>query len=223
VRDEWLNAMSVGASRAAHWEAIGKAEFAILTGIFVPWYYLLGVSVAKAATFYYEHKAPMNKAAELAPKVIHGLSALRDRYPTLFNKMATRGAHDLLVNLPKGVTAEDVCFFIGRVIKGGMAASELTFGAMLKMVSMTLLLVTAAHLPGIAVHGAQAGTNAKALEYRNKLRAAGYDVSDQELKLMMRDFEARPDTQAFFEELEKDSKALKPILDELAKSLKSGK
>ena len=34
----WLNAMSVGASRAAHWEAIGKAEFAILTGIFVPWY-----------------------------------------------------------------------------------------------------------------------------------------------------------------------------------------
>jgi hypothetical protein len=55
------------------------------------------------------------------------------------------------------------------------------------------------------------------------MRAAGYEVTDEEVKLMMRDFEARPDTQAFFDELEKDSKALRPILDDLAKSLKSGK
>ncbi len=223
IRDEWLNAMSTGAKRAAYWEAVGQAEFALLAGIFVPWYVLLGVSIAKAAAFYYDHKAAMNKAADLAPKVMRGLVALRERYPTLFNKMATRGAHDLLVNLPKGVSAEDVCFFIGRVIKGGAAAPELTFGAMVKMVSSTLVLVTAAHLPGIAVRGAQAGLGAKAVEYRAQLRAAGYDVSDQELQLMMRDFEARPDTQAFFTELEKDSKALRPILDELARSLKSGK
>ncbi|HET7543790.1 MAG TPA: hypothetical protein VFK05_28155 [Polyangiaceae bacterium] len=223
VRDEWLNAMSEGARRAAHWEAIGQAEFALLTGIFVPWYLLLGVSVAKAAAFYYDHKGPMNKAMELAPRVINGLIALHDRYPTLFNKMASRGAKELLVNLPKGVTAEDVCFFIGRVIKGGAAAPELTFGAAVKMITVTLALVTAAHLPGIAVHGAKSALSTKAVEYRTKLREAGYEVSDEEIRLMIRDFEARPDTKQFFEQLEKDGKALKPVLDELAKSLKSGK
>lgn len=38
---------------------------------------------------------------------------------------------------------------------------------------------------------------------------------------MVRDFEARQDTKQSFEQLEKDSKALKPVLDELAESLKS--
>jgi hypothetical protein len=81
IRDEWLNALSVGAGRAAHWITIAKAEFALLSGIFVPWYLLLGMSCAKAGLFYSANKNSVNKAMEEAPKVIRLLQDLKLRSP----------------------------------------------------------------------------------------------------------------------------------------------
>ena len=76
IRDEWMNALSEGAKRASHWVTIAKVECALLSGILVPWYVLLGAACAKLGLFYATHKREVNTAMEWAPKVISLLQDL---------------------------------------------------------------------------------------------------------------------------------------------------
>ena len=216
IRDEWLNALGTGASRASHWVTVAQIEIALLTGIFVPWYVLLGLSCAKAGLFYKGNQHAVDEAFRQAPKVIQLLQDLRRRSPTLFNVLMKSAARELIVSLPSGVTGEDVAFFVGRVIKGAAAAGpELTFGALMKIVATVAALVTATHLPTIAAHAVAQAAAQKAGDLKRALQQAGYTVTDAEARAILTEVLSKPDTPAMLRQLEIACKALIPTLTQL--------
>ena len=216
IRDEWLSAMARGAQSAAHWTTVAQVEFALLSGIFVPWYLLLGLTCAKTALFYKSNQQAVDTAFRQAPEAMRLLQDLRRRCPTLFNKMAATAAKDLLINLPQGVSGEDVAFFVGRVIKGMAAAGpDLVFSGFLKIVVTVAGLVTASHLPAIAAHTAAQMAASKAAELQKALRNAGYSVTDAEAKTILKEVLAQPDTPQKLRQLEAACKALLPTLNQL--------
>jgi hypothetical protein len=216
VRDEYLNAFPTAAASASHWVTIAQVEFALLSGIFVPWYVLLGMSCAKAGLFYKTNQQVVDEAFRQGPKVLKLLQDLRRRSPTLFDALMKSAAKDLLANLPSGVSAEDVAFFVGRVIKGAAAAGpELTIGALVKIVATVAALVTATHLPSIAAHTAAHAAGQKAAELKRALAASGYTVTDAEAKAIVKEVMSQPDTHAMLRQLEQACKALVPTLTQL--------
>ena len=216
IRDEWLSALSVGASRASHWVTIAQIEIALLTGIFVPWYILLGLSCAKAALFYKGNQRTVDEAFRQAPKVIQLLQDLRRRSPALFNALMKSAARELIANLPSGVSGEDVAFFVGRVVKGAAGAGpELTLGGLMKIVGTVATLVTATHLPSIAAHTVANAAAQKAADLKRALTQAGYSVTEAEAKAILMEVLAKPDTPAMLQQLEIACRALLPTLTQL--------
>ncbi|MGZ8928558.1 MAG: hypothetical protein ACXW03_08885 [Methylobacter sp.] len=214
IRDEWFNALAEGAKRAAHMVIIAKVEFALISGILCPWYLMLGMGCAKVGLFYSCNKSAVDTALRYSPKVINLLQDLKQRSPMLFNKIMATAAKDLLINLPSGVTAEDVAFFVGRVIKGAAGASpDLTIGVIIKIISSVAAIVMATHLPSIAAHAIGSAAAAKANELRMKLLAAGYTVSEAEAKIILTELMSKIDTKAKLQELETACKALLPSLE----------
>jgi hypothetical protein len=216
VQSEWLNAFSVGAARASHWVTIAQIEFALLSGIFVPWYVLLGMSCAKAGLFYKANQRNVDEAFRQAPKVLRLLQDLRRRSPTLFDALLKSAAKDLVVDLPSGVSGEDVAFFVGRVIRGAAGAGpELTVGALVKIIATVAGLVTATHLPAIAAHTVAHAAAQKAAELKRALTAAGYSVTEAEAKAILNELLAQRDATAMLQQLELACKALLPTLRQL--------
>jgi hypothetical protein len=216
IRDEYLSALGAGASRASHWVTVAQVEFAILSGIFVPWYLLLGLSCARAGLFYKSNQQTVDEAFRQAPKVLKLLQDLRRRSPTLFATLAKSAAKEVLTNLPSGVTAEDVAFFVGRVVRGAAGAGpELTIGAMLKIIGTVAALVTATHLPAMAAHGMANAAGQKAAELKRALTQAGYTVSEAEARAILSEVTAQRDTLAMLKELDAACRALLPTLQQL--------
>src|SRR4029079_15038238 len=82
---------------------------------------------------------------------------------------------EVLADLPKGVEAEDIAFFIGRLFhidwvrgftEGGLLVENLTVKKFAKVVATTALLVAGAHLPKIAKHGVEAALDQRVEEWR---------------------------------------------------------
>jgi hypothetical protein len=216
VRSEWLNALSVGASRASHWVTISQVEFALLSGIFVPWYVLLGLTCARAGLFYKSNQRLVDEAFRQAPTVLKLLQDLKRRSPTLFNVLMKTAVKELVAELPSGVTGEDVAFFIGRVIRGaGTAAPGLTLGGLAKIVATVAALVTVTHLPSIAAHAVAHAASQKATELQRALKNAGYTVSEAEARGILSELLAQRDTAAMLQQLENACRALLPTLEQL--------
>ncbi len=219
IRDEWFNALAAGAQRASHMVTLAKVEFAVMSGILAPWYVMLGMACAKVGLFYAGNKSAVDSSLAQAPSVIDLLRDLQRRSPTLFNKLMLTAAKDLLINLPSGVTAEDVAFFVGRVIKGAAgAAPDLTFGVLIKIVSVVAAIVTATHLPSIAAHAVAGAAATKAAELRAKLSTAGYTVSEAEAKTILAELISKTDSASKLQQLETACKALLPSLEVLNKA-----
>jgi hypothetical protein len=220
IRDEWLNALATGAARA-HWMVVvAEAEMALLTGIFVPWYVLLGVSCAKLGLFYVDHKKEVGEAFEYGPKVLSILNDLRKSNPILFHKLLVQTGKDVFKNLPSGITAEDVAFFVGRVIKGAMAAGpELTLEGLLKIARHVGLLVGLVHLPGIIGRAAGVAAKQHAEELREQMNAAGFTLTKGEAEAILHEALSQPDTGAKLQALEDSCKMLAPSLDAIGRAL----
>jgi hypothetical protein len=222
IRDEYFLAMSEGAGRAAWLIPIAKAEMALITGILCPWYLLLGVTAVKTAVFYHLHKAQCDKAFQLAPRVISNLNLIRQKHRTLSNKLASSAARDILVNLPSGVTIEDVAFFVGRCIKGIAGLPEATLAPILLCVGKVALLVTGAHLPSIVAHTASNEARRTLMDLKTKLQEARIITNDQEALQILRDFSADPNTEKTLRELTTDCQQLVPVLETLKGFMRAG-
>jgi hypothetical protein len=216
IRTEWFDALSKGASTAKGWITVAKAEFALLSGIFCPWYMMLGLSCAKVGLFYTSHKREVDAAFKYAPKVIELLGDLKKRSPTLYSKLVNTWMKETLVNLPSGVTAEDVSFFVGRVIKGAAGAGpDLVFGTLLKVMGKVAAIVTATHLPSIAGHALANVASAKAKELQTQLRAVGFTVTESEARTILADLLSKRDTIEKLRGLDLACRAMLPSLQAL--------
>jgi hypothetical protein len=222
VRDEWFNALSRGASQAMPMVYFAQVEVTFLTGLLVPWQIVLGMFVAKTAFFYSQHKALMQQAAKQSPKVMHLIMEFHRRCPTLFRKLSLTAGKDILVNFPRGVTAEDVAYFLGRVLGSyGIAGlPEATLGSVIKVVAEYAVFVAALHLPSITAHWVEADLRKNIGSLRQRLAAAGVHVDDEEARKILTELRMHPDTETVLKELEKASKELMPILNELQKALR---
>ncbi len=220
VQDEWFHALAAGANRAAYWEDIAKAEVALFCGIFFPWYVMLGLVCAQVSLLYVEHRDVVNKVFEHGPAVLTALDDLKTKHPVLFDKLMKKVAHDLLVNLPKGVTVNDVAFFVGRLIQGAAKAGPaLTLKLLARITATTAALVSATHLPSISGHVVAAEAKKHATEYQKKLNDAGYTVTKDEAEAILKDSLSRGDAKETLEALEKAVTELAPSLDQLSKTI----
>jgi hypothetical protein len=220
VQDEWFHALATGASRAAHWESIGKAQAALICGIFFPWYVMLGIACAQMTILYFSHKALIHDVMDKAPLVIEKLSQVRSKNPELFKRLMLQAARELLVNLPSGVSIEDVAFFVGRVIRGSAAAAPaLSIKVLAKIVATTAPLVAATHLPSMTGHVLDAEVKKRAAEYQRKLAEAGYTVTLEEAEIILKDALSKGDSQQTLEELKRALEALTPSLEQLSNAL----
>jgi hypothetical protein len=219
VQDEWFNALATGASRASYWETIAKAEAALICGIFFPWYVMLGITCASLTIQYFTHKKLIHDVIDKAPPVIVKLRELRDKHPEQFNRLFAKAARELLTQLPSGVGTEDVAFFIGRVIKGAAAAPELTLRALLKIIAITLPLVTITHAPAMTGHALEAEVKRRAKELQEKATAAGYSITLEEAEIIIKDSLSRGDASTILQDLKRAIDALAPSVEELTKVL----
>jgi hypothetical protein len=219
LRDEYLYAMSMGAQKAAWLIPIAKAEMALLTGIFVPWYLMLGMFCAKTTAIYLEHKDQFAVVWKHGPKALSALQKLRSKHPTLFSSIVRKVATEVITNLPSGVTGEDVGFLIGRILRGVDGLPQVTVGALVKVAAKVTLIVGALHLPNVAAHAAEAVAHQKAEEFRTELRDAGYDVTLPEAKQILREAMEQKDLESTLDEMEKAFKALAPSLETIEKAL----
>jgi hypothetical protein len=176
------------------------------------------MACAKAGLFYSGNKSAVDTAMKLTPQVINLLRDLQRRSPTLFKKLMQTAARELLVNLPSGMTAEDVAFFIGRVIKGAAAAPSLTFGALMKIVGTVGTIVTVTHLPSLVTHAVAGAAAAKAAELRRNLAAAGYTVTEAEARTILNEVMLQKEMVAKLRQLDVACKALLPSLEVLKRA-----
>lgn len=221
IRDEWLTALGQGAARAMGMVYLAKIEMAFLQGLFVPWYILLGVSVAKAGLFYHNHKQQVDMAWQKTPAMIRLLNEFKTRYPTLFDKLLMSAARDLLFDLPSGVTGEDVAFFLGRVFKGVGGLPEITLGAVVHIIAKVAAIVTATHLPSMAAHVIAKAAQRSANTLKASLAEAGILVSEEEANIILRELLSRRDTVQKLEEVRQTSEQLIPILNQLTAAWRS--
>jgi hypothetical protein len=219
ILDEWLNAEVRAAAAAMPMVTLLKTEIALLTGIFVPWYILLGMTVAKIGLLYFRHKSLVNQALQQAPNVILLLNDFRTRHPLIFNKMMTTAAKTILVNLPFGVTAEDVGFFIGRVIRGVSGLPGVTLGAVLKIIIAVATIVGITHLPHITAEGLEVATRENMAIIQGRLAEAGINVSKEEARMIMQQLLSDPDAIRKNRELQKSLQQLIPILKQLQQAI----
>lgn len=221
IRAEYLNALSAGAARAMPMVYLAKAETALLMGIFVPWYGMLGLTAAKIGLLYSTNKREFNVALQKAPIVLRLLQDLRQRHPTLFKKLMTTAAKEVLFDLPSGVGAEDVAFFIGRVIRGIAGLPDVTMGALVKLVRNVALMVAGLHLPSIAAHGVAASAARRAETLRMQLASQGIHISREEANTILQELISDRDSLRKLQELEKACNELIPVLKQLAAAIHS--
>jgi len=155
LRAYWIDALSAGAKRAEHWVIIAKVEIALLEGIFVPWYLLLGISAAKLGLFYLAHREVVNAAIRQTPRILGLLDDFYQRYPVLFEHLAYNLGKQVFVSIPRGVDAQDVAFFLGRLLHGATELPEVTLTAFVRLALKSATLVALAHLPGAAARGVE--------------------------------------------------------------------
>ena len=229
LRTFWFDALARGVASASYWTTVAKVEIALLEGIFVPWYLLAAPSVAVALVSYAAHPDRVHAGVRQAVRVIQLLWDFRGRYPRLFDRIAWSVGKEVLADLPKGVEAEDIAFFIGRLFhidwvrgftEGGLLVENLTVKKFAKVVATTALLVAGAHLPKIAKHGVEAALDQRVEEWRAAMAAEGVTMSEEEARVLLRELAAHPDSAQRLQTLQAALQDLLPAVEALAKSMR---
>lgn len=220
IRDEWLRAAKDAGKGAEHWVVIAKAEMALLCGMFVPWYLLLGVTCAKVGVLYSTNKATIDQAVAISWRVLPKVLELRTKHPALFKAIRQSVTQRTWEELKhgRGVTAEDVAFFVGRLVQGLSQAPELSLTMFLRVLGRVAALVTATHFPGIVVHSAHAAASRAEEDLKKCMIEAGYTVTLDEAKEILREVRNNPKGVHDLEQIETALSALVPLLDHLRSS-----
>jgi hypothetical protein len=219
VRDEWLDVYPLVAAQTQAIVCLAKIEVAFLSGLLVPWYVLLGVSAAGLGLTIKNRSSEVKLALEQAPRLITLLKILREQYPTLFSKLMTTAAREVISNLPSGVTSEDVAFFLGRLFKGVGGLPEVTLGAILSTAARVAAIVAATHLPAVTAEAIKIAAHERAEVLQADLAKVGIVVTKQDAEIIMHEVLSDPNAVKRLEELEGLCQELIPTLEQLSEAL----
>jgi hypothetical protein len=119
IRVEYLNALGRGASHAVVMIELAKVEIEFLQGVFVPGGIAFAGTCAKVGAFYVRNRGKFEPVIAQT-KTLGGIfGEFKHRYPLLYGKLKSTvwGPKTALI-LVKGISTEDVVFFLGRIIRG---------------------------------------------------------------------------------------------------------
>lgn len=239
LRTFYLDAFARGVRRAEHWEAIAKVELALLEGAFVPVWAIVIATLGGAALKYVHHKQQIDPALRQVPHIIRLLGELHKREPALFDLLLRSFLRELLEvvkNLPRGIRAEDIAFFLGRLFhkdwmpspvswfKGGpeppMWMVEHTIGS-LRHVLWVTLAVMVTHSPGMAVNLAKQSVEHTLDEWRAAMKREGISVTREEARVLYDELRAHPEAEQRLRVLEAALREFLPAVKLLAEVLAS--
>jgi hypothetical protein len=212
IREEWFIAEAKAVGQAEFIIRLAKIEIALLQGLLVPWYILLAVSAAGLGLNIYHRRDLYASAIDQAPLVLQLLGDIRERCPTLYSLLRKTILDDMLANLPAGITAEDIAFLLGRLIR------NMAIGTYLSLV-LAAVVVSLTRIPAIAGRALREGTRVRAAELQQELIAAGLPATRQDAETIMREIEANPDTLKKLQDLHKSVDRLLPILEQISRTL----
>ncbi|MDQ3341919.1 MAG: DUF4157 domain-containing protein [Myxococcota bacterium] len=221
VRDIWLTSLSKGAANAEWLIPIAKAEFALITALFAPWYAVAGISFLQAMAFTHDHGSEIKTAMSLMKKAWAGWKQFEAICPTMAKNLKSWGFHQLLENAPKGVELEDVAYFVGRVIGSqGVIGKiekgiEVTVWVFAKVVVEYAVLVAALHAPKIIATGLKEAIAEKAAELQKKLGSGGYSIALDEATKAIKELYDHPESEKMMGELKSSFELLGKQLTKL--------
>lgn len=121
---------------------LAQEECAILQSIFVPWYEVLNISVARVGIFYYSLRETMEQALTLAPSVQQIINVCRSRYHKLFNPLpSSTDAGSAIHDLSLYITREGTARFLAQLIKDPARPPKQTLGALQRMINKIIAIV----------------------------------------------------------------------------------
>lgn len=219
---------SMGAFQTAGVNGMGmvhliQAEFALLSGMFLPWWAGLGLGAAQIALEYEARKDELEPVVRKLPQTFEALNEIRKRYPTLFWLLAT----EVLKEVPAQVSAEDAMFLAGRVVAnlGGLSGAMGLGGTIditpvaFKTVSLLLLkcaaIVFAVHLPAYTAKAAEKVAKKKAEEFKASFAAVGLTISVTDAEAILQELLADPDSARLLKDVADQCAAIAPMLEKL--------
>jgi len=105
---------------------LSHREAALLQSLFVPWYMVLELDVARVGLFYHANRNAIEELLNGCPYMLQMLIQCQRRYPKLFDSLPpTTAAGQVIAALPFTITNESVAFFIARAIKTGSPGRRL--------------------------------------------------------------------------------------------------
>jgi hypothetical protein len=230
IQEEWMQAQQRAAKSAEGWVVIAQIEMALLTAIIAPMWLLLAMHAAKAGLFYAANQQAFSLAIRHGGDVYKLLSAWKTKYPTLWRKLLSKAGNTVWNEIKHEnvslLKAEDVAYFIGRLLNGLGAAPEITLGVVVKVLGVGGGLGLASMAVKIGVRAIPSSVvrpaEQHAKELQNYLSSIGYMVSPDEAKQIIKEIMADSDAASNMQKLELALRALLPSLNTLHAAYKRG-
>lgn len=217
IRDQYLNGLSRGATQARWLVNVAKAEMEFLMGLLVPIWGVAGITAAKLITIYGANQKEFVELQKYLPLIKDDLDILKREVPTLYNAVMNKAQHDFLVHLPEGITATEIAFWLGRMIRGAAAAlPNLTVAAFTKILASVTALVALGKSIPIAAHAADA--TIKAVDIVEEFKKAQTAVTREEAEAIAKEMMKSKQSKEALKRLEINIKAVLPSIQAILKA-----
>lgn len=219
-REAELQGFHRAAKSAEGWCDIAEVQMAVICGLIAPWYVALGMTCAKVGLFYVDNKPICDTAFSETLELLKLANYMRQKYPTLCQKLAWRAGASVIFNAPKHadeiITKDSVGSFITDILKGasslGATVTLKLLGEVLRKAALdfaksgiTSMATKSAH--SLALKGGQ--------DFVGFMVRAGYPVTLAEVRKISDEIGRDPNAEAKLRAFDRALQGLLPLLKAL--------
>lgn len=221
-RDVWFRAAEGGVGSAKGMVELAQAEIEFLYGVFVPARGMAALTVAKIGLFYYFHKTLCHEAFTHIGDTWRVFQAFRERCNRLYSRLKGKllSLDTLFFLVKKGVSAEDVAFWLGRILGWTIKKTPtIPVWQFVREVGFVTLAVAALHSPQILTRAGKAFSEEEIEQIRLQLSSAGWDFPKQEVSGLLNDIQGDPPCFEMLSRVSDELGKLAPLLQQLESGL----
>ena len=214
VRDAWLTGMGIGASQAQWLVHLAKVEREFAMGLFVPVAGIIGLTCAQILVVYANHRKAFAIVQKHASGIIADLRILRRENPTLCEKVLAKVGGEIVSHIPDGISAEDIAFWLGRILKGAIGAlPDLKATKLAKILVTVTAIVGLTHSLGISARSGQAAV--KQADVETTLKQLQVAVTSADAAKIALELNAAKDSKQALKRLQESITAVMPSVLEI--------
>jgi uncharacterized MAPEG superfamily protein len=116
VRNHYFDVLPDVAERTGWIVKLSKVEYAIISGLLVPLWAIAAVTAADVILTYKANPEPFDLLWTYGPCVKEELKWLKERHPEVYEPLAAAVLREVEQDLVEGIEAEDVAFFLARIV-----------------------------------------------------------------------------------------------------------